>query len=372
MLQALKFTLLFMIWLFSNHLYTAETINLPAPNFSEDNIVNAKTAMRPFHETPFHLKAEIHYRNEKPFILIHNYRDGDAGWTYAPGRMEVSYENMLKAYHAIGKTLIPANESIAVIGGGVHGLMIANKLAEIGHPVTIYAENFSPNTFSDIHACIFMPLLNAKKTTDSLINQLEFISYKTYESWINPKNHNGYHGVTPVDLYLINDNGSFNRLTKNSFIPEAEAVTIQFDNNKNISAKKYRSFILDTPLIQKEMMRKAKMLGIKFIYRKTKNLADCLTIDADVIFNCIGLGANETFLDDKIVPQTHHSICFQSPVKDNYVIYINHLDETHTYYLANNNTITVSGTFPPLNKNNFSETTNIKHLLKRANRIAMH
>lgn len=372
MLHALKCTLLFMTWLFSSYLFGINTIDLTTPNFSENNILNAKMAMRPFHETPFHLKAEVHYRNEKPLILIHNYRDGNAGWTYAPGRMQISYENMLKAYQAIGKTLIPSKETIAVVGGGVHGLMIANKLAQNGHPVTIYAENFSPNTFSDIHSRIFMPLSNAKKTDDSLIHHIESISYITYESWINPKNRNGYRGVTPVDLYLINDNGSFNHLIKNAFIPKAEAVTLYFDNNKNISAKKYKSFILDTPLIQKEMMSRAKMLGVKFIYRKTKNLADCLNIDADVIFNCIGLGANETFLDDKIVPQTHHSISFQSPVKDNYVIYINHLDDTHTYYLANNNTITVSGTFLSFDKKNFSETTNIKHLLERANKIAKH
>lgn len=365
-------SLILLLWSFANLLGAAETVKLAVPNFSEDKIVNTTIGMRSFYKTPFHLKSEIHYRNGKPVILVHNYRYGEFGWTYAPGRAEVSCKNMHKAYQAIGKTPVPADEKIAVLGATANGLMIASKLAKSGYSVTIYADNFSPNTFADIHARIFMPFANAKKIEGEFIENLEILSYKIYEAWANPKNNSGYRGVTPIDLYLINDEGSFNFLVKNGLIPEAKAVNIAFSDDKNISATKYKSFILDTPLLMKEMMQKCKALGVKFVQRRIIDLSDSLSLDANVIFNCIGLGSNEIFTDNKVVPFVCHTISLQDTVGIDYVIYANHSDETYTYWLANNKKMTISGTFLDFDQDGFSEAANIKRLFERAKQLVMN
>lgn len=367
-----RFFLLVLFFLtLANPVGAVDTVKLIAPTFPEDKISNKKVGMRTFHKTPFHLKSEIHYNNENPIILIHNYRYGEAGWTYAPGRMEISYENMLSAFRAIGKTPIPLNEKIAVLGATAHSLMIANKLAKNGYPVTIYADNFSPNTFADMHARIFMPFFNTKKTEGELIDRLETLSYEIYDSWANSKNSNGFRGVYPVDLYLINDEGSFSLLVKKGLIPEPKFVDIAFNDTKTIPATQYKSFILDTPLIMKEMMHKAKSLGVKFVNKTINDLTDCLNLDANVVFNCIGLGSHTVFADTKIVPFVCHTLNLPDTVSPNYVVYVNHLDETYTYWLANNNKTTISGTFFAFDQESLSEATNIKLLIDRAKQLVI-
>lgn len=367
-----RFNLVLLFLVLTHGLSGMETVKLTAPDFSEDKIINKKVGIKALHRTAFKLKSVVHYHHEKPIIIIHNYGNEEAGWTYAPGSMEVAYEKMQETYAAIGKTLVPANEKIAVLGAGVNGLMIANKLVEEGYDVTVYANYFSPDTFSDIHMGVFIPVLEAQKNGNELIERLEILSYKTYQSWADRKNNVGYRGVYPIDLYVVNNEDSFDLLINQGLVAEPKLISIDFGNSSTILAKKHQSFVFNTSLIMKEMMKKAKRLGVKFVKMKINCISDYMNLGADVVFNCIGHGSNKIFKDSNTIPFIGHTIDIRNPIRMNYVIYIGHPDGTYTYWFSKDKKTTLAGTFLEFNQEGVTEDAHVQHLFDRAKKLVMN
>src|SRR3981081_936237 len=76
-----------------------EVVKLDFPDFSESKILNKKIGMTV--SRCMTLKSAIHYYKGKPIVVVHNYGNEEAAWTYAPGRMELAYEQMHKGSRAV-------------------------------------------------------------------------------------------------------------------------------------------------------------------------------------------------------------------------------------------------------------------------------
>lgn len=342
-----------------------ELVKLDVPNFSEEQIVNKKIGMR-MHGT-ITIKSSVHYSEETPIIVVDNYGFGENNWTYAPGSVELALEQMVKGYQFVRKQIIPQNETIVILGGGVNSLMLANRLAKEGYLVSIYAEAFSPNITSDVKIGVFIPYMDQGTKRNNIRERIEEYSYLAYAKWADGMIDKEPSIVRPIDLYVVNDNGAVEIPRRDTVIPIPSIVEIEMGYKQRVAALKYKSFAIDTGSVMKDMMEEAKQLGVKFITMKINSLKECKELGATVIFNCIGLGFTEK--KSKEEPLISHTMSIKGGERLDYAIYVKHLDGSYTYLFPwNNNSIRITGTFFSATEKR-SEAENMKCLITRANSI---
>ena len=120
------------------------SLQLAAPNFSDDMIQGYKVGLRPYRTHG--LRIERTETADK--TIVYNYGHGGAGVTLSWGSAEV-------AAHLVEDKA--RSTPVAVIGAGVVGLSTAQVLVEMGFSVQIYAREFSPNTTSDVAGAEWSP-----------------------------------------------------------------------------------------------------------------------------------------------------------------------------------------------------------------------
>ncbi len=343
----------------------AEVVSLDVPDFSGMQVVNKKMGMRLGGNIT--IKTKVHYHEGKPVVFVDNYGFGGHGWTYAPGSVKLAFERMYKGYELIKKPMIPKEEKVVVLGGGVNSLMLANRLAgEEGFSVTVYAEEFSPNILSDVKVGVFIPFLRREEKDDNIRDRLEESSYEVYARWANERANKS---VRPIDLYIVDESGKVKLPRSSAVIPMPSIVDIDVGQKDRVSALKYKSFAIDTASMMKEMMEEGKMLGVKFVKRKINTLQECMDMGAGIIFNCIGLELKEKDKkDDEML--VSHTMSIEGEGRMDYAIYVKHENGSYTYlFPGKDNVVTVTGTFFPVLEKNISETENMKHLVTRASTI---
>lgn len=340
-----------------------EVVRLAIPDFSQMEVVNKKMGMRMSGKIT--IEAKVHYRDGNPVVVVDNYGYGGNGWTYAPGSVELAFEHMHKGHELSRKTLIP-KEEVMVLGGGVHSLMLAKRLAKEGYSVTVHAEEFSPNVLSDVKVGVFVPFLRKEEKNDSIRDRLEESSYAVYAQWADEKENKS---VRPIDLYIVDDTVKVKLSRKSAVIPLPSIVDIDVDGKERVPALRYKSFAIDTASMMKEMMEEGKSLGVKFVKMKINTLQECINMGGGIIFNCIGLELRQK---DKKDEETliSHTMSIEGEGRMDYAIYVKHENGSYTYlYPGKDNVVTVTGTFFPALEKNISEAENMKHLITRANGI---
>lgn len=345
-----------------------EVVKLDVPNFSEAQVVNKKMGMRMVGSIT--IKSKVHYHEGKPVIVVDNYGYGGNGWSYAPGSVELACEQMVKGYQFIRKQMTPEKEAIAILGGGVNSLMLANRLAKEGYSVTVYAEAFSPDTLSDVKIGVFIPFLNGKTKQNSIRERVEEYSYVAYAKWAEEMVEKRNGSVRPIDLYVVNDEGEVEVPRRNSVIPMPSIVDVEIGFRQRVAALRYKSFAIDTGSVMKEMMEEGERLGVKFVNMKIHSLKECMgVVGASIIFNCIGFDLKEKELKDE-TPLIGHTMSVEGDDRIDYAIYVKHVDGSYTYlFPGKNNSIRVTGTFFSAVEKKGSESENMKRLIARANNI---
>lgn len=347
--------------------YAGEVIRLDFPNFCETAVMDKKMGMRVSENIT--IKSKVHYHEGKPVIVVDDYGYGETRWSYAPGSVEIAYEQMLKGYQLIRKQMIPQKEAVLILGGGANGLMLANRLAGEGFPVTVYAEEFSPNTLSEVKIGVFVPFLNAGKKQNSIRERIEEYSYMAYAKWVDEMEESKKGGVRSIDLYFVNDGGEIELPRRSSVIPMPSIVDIEIGHRTKVPSLRYKSFAIDTGFIMKEMMEEGKRLGVKFVNKKINDLKECMEVGASLIFNCIGLELKEKVHRNE-VPLISHTMSVEGADRMDYAIYVKHTDGSYTYlFPGRNNSIRVTGTFFASTEKRATETENMNQLIARANKI---
>ncbi len=123
---------------------------LPTPDLSDEKIVRFVAGLRPCRHGGLRLEAERVEAGGRAKRVVHNYGQGGCGITIAPGCAHAAADLVREA---MGAEAGP----VAVLGGGVVGLMTARELLSRGHEVTVYAERFVEGTTSALAGALWLP-----------------------------------------------------------------------------------------------------------------------------------------------------------------------------------------------------------------------
>ena len=227
-----------------------------------ERILKTVVGLRPYRAGGFRLTEEAAIGKR----IIHNYGHAGDGVSLSWGCAEVA-----AAMAAQG-----SNGDIAVLGSGVMGLTTAFILAREGRAVTIYAEDFPPNTTSNIAgALIIVP-----ENTDARIARL------AHEGWDRLVDRQGY-GVKRVRHHFLGHKGSD---------PSAEGFLGRYVREQNSSV------MVDPGIYLNRLVQDARALGVKMYTNRFETLADVAALPEPVVVNCTGLGSGALFSDDAVTP----------------------------------------------------------------------
>ncbi|MDE2025464.1 MAG: FAD-binding oxidoreductase [Patescibacteria group bacterium] len=185
---------------------------------------------------------------------------------------------------------------VAVIGAGVIGLTNAILAQEAGYAVKIYTDLPTEQTTSMVAGATFAPY--SVPLTDKVLEMTEI-------GW----NYFGKLAETPEQTgvrrtyYWEASNEPIDRKTKPYL--ERMGKVEEYSDPKQIPGEyahglKYESFMIDTPIYLQYLQDRFRENGGLIVHRKFQNLNELSKLDAEVVFNCTGLGARELAQDENM------------------------------------------------------------------------
>ncbi len=278
-------------------------VQLTPPALSAEHIKEKIICIRAHRERIFQIDAQkLHDK-----LIIHNYGQGGAGWTFLFGCVQ---EAIRKFEHEVVQNSHYKNKPIAVIGAGCYGLLTAIMLARKGHRVRIIAKE-TENLPSHKAAGLFFPRPRKCSTQEEIAQFYArgMESYSAYLQIIDGSHPFINRGPQLLPAYFGREiDPGFGPYIAAGLIKQPEAVTINFGNSKNYDALEHRIVYLNATILMQELWRTIKELGISIIKQEIANFAD---IEESIIFNCAGLGAKKLTGDAKIIPVQGHLITLQ-------------------------------------------------------------
>ncbi|MEP5187289.1 MAG: FAD-dependent oxidoreductase [Marinomonas sp.] len=212
-------------------------------------------------------------------LVVHNYGHGGDGYT-------LSWPCARWAADQISKT---HPGSVGIIGAGVSGLTTAWLLAQRGINVSIYAEQFSPDTTSNIAGAIILTGPNYRSgenansgPSDDAINADVIAGFTPF--LIDPR-----YGVYWIDHFQMRPLRQDGQSTYEEFL--GRRVT-----------SKFRTIMVDPNLYLAALMQDLSAMGVQFWTKKFTTLGDLARLPHTALVNCSGLGAGILFDDENMYP----------------------------------------------------------------------
>ena len=260
----------------------------PAPDLSAARVMRNIAGIRPYRRGSVRIETDrIHDR-----VLIHNYGHGGAGITLAPG-------SALEVVELLAIAEPNANE-VAVLGSGVNGLTVATELVKRGFRVQVYADNFPPDTTSNIAGGQFAPSLVARGRSEQERERFKrsvVRSFEYYAALASPE-----YGVSPRLNYITSTSGSALRHVPqpgDSPVAALDPLPIEGVRTKGYA---YSTLLVEPPIYLARLHANLVAQGVRFHARRFENREELKELTADVVINCLGLGAGELFEDSRLVP----------------------------------------------------------------------
>lgn len=324
---------------------TIRSVTLTVPNCEQDHILCYKAGLRPAHDNGPQLYYEIVYDSNLPYVIVHNYGHSGCGWTFAPGSAQLCCEHVMQACNEINEDL--HSHTIAILGAGINGLMTAYHLAKKGFRVTIYSQEFSPHTTSDIAPALFTPPSISKTFDEKLLKRLLCESYQVYKE-LAESNNPEFNGVMFRDFYTYNDDAGMEIAVHYGLIPSGEPVDVYFSATSSPKrCMRYTTFFMDTNIIMKELMQKLRGFGVKMITKKIEDQQQVLQLGHRIIVNCLGLGASAVCHDSKLIPIQGQIVRLKAQPGLDYMFFAKNDDGSFTHWIPKQNYIFVGGSYMP-------------------------
>ncbi len=244
--------------------------------------------IRPYRRGSVRIEAQrLHDRT-----LIHNYGHGGAGITLSPG----SALEVLDLLQAIQ----PGVQHVAVLGCGVNGLTVATRLVEMGVRVQVFAEDFPPDTTSDVAGGQFAPSLVAHGRDDAERELFQRSVQRSFEHYATLVGR-GF-GVFPRLNYTTEQSGSALRQ-----VPVRDDGPVQAFEQLPIegvqsSGYGFSTFLIEPPTYLARLRADLLTQGVEFRHARFDRVEDLRDLTADALINCLGLGAGDLFGDEQVVP----------------------------------------------------------------------
>lgn len=229
--------------------------------------------------------------------------------------------------------------NIAIIGAGVIGLTSAIELIQAGYKkLTVYAENITPYTTSDVAAAI----CGTQKFYPEFENTWYQNTLLKYEQLLSVKNS----GISKLN-YL--------EMKKKKSTPSDYICT---------STKKV--FLINSKINMPFLMELLNKNNITIKKEKIINIHE-LTKQYNIIINCAGLGARKIFLDENIFPVRGQIVIVSKPKNLNACMAV--LVDELTYIIPRDKDCILGGTEEINNWNLEPDKTITYQIIERAQQL---
>lgn len=268
--------------------------------FDERRLMRTTVCLRPFR--PAGPRVETERFDAR--TVVHNYGHGGSGWSLSWGCAE-TVAGLLQGSGAA---------TIAVIGAGVIGLTTALRLQESGVKVTIYAQEFTPETRSARATGVWSP-----SSRIALADAVDSGFIERWEGWARAAHpvHQRMIGLAgdPVEYltqYNIGGGSSPDVPATRDFLHldrrlrglnppwgDIEPADNPFPGRSGRSGP---ILVFNVASYADRLMQLFQLRGGAMIRRQFPDRAAVLALAEPVIVNCMGYGAKAIWGDDSMVP----------------------------------------------------------------------
>ncbi len=285
-------------------------VKLPKVKVSPSRVIKETVGLRPFRKTgPRIEKQELGSKT-----IVHNYGHGGSGWS-------LSWGTALIASEFVDQT---QERKIGLMGCGVVGLATARTLQQKGYDVTIYTKDSYPNITSAMATGTWSPtsrLILPQHVTPEFAAMYQKActhSYRTFQRLL------GINQVVDwIDSYSIrlgeqrrsdysDELRGMLETPEVSFYPESMTLRRRENPFKFDQVSKSPTTIFNIPSYLKLLKDDFLLAGGKIEFRDFKKPEDIDALPQKCVVNCTGLGSQEIFGDNDLMPVSGQ-LCFLIP-----------------------------------------------------------
>ncbi len=181
-------------------------------------------------------------------------------------------------------------KSVLVIGGGVNGLSTGICFLEDGWDVTIYSEEFSPNTTSDVAAALWYPFLSAP------VEKTNVWGSRTYDILKLLATEKGA-GIDMTQTFEYFRSSQPDPVWK-STVDNFERITEDLPSDY-VECFSFMTQVIEMPLYLEWLMNRYNLLGGKLEKRRVNDFSE-VPEKFQLVVNCTGLSSGELCNDPEV------------------------------------------------------------------------
>ena len=297
--------------------------------------IRTLTALRPYRPSGFVLRHD----ELAGKTLVHNYGHGGCGVTLSWGCAE-------QAADLVGGR---AGDSVAVIGAGVVGLTTARVLQGRGYKVTVYAEDFPPNTTSDVAGAYWFPITLYEEGQVSRVFLAQFRAaareaYRQFFSLVgNPR-----YGVSWMRFFELDEEvpeaPEEPRVEGEELYPGKQIVTDPARALGFPYAVRHHGFMIDPEVFLPALIEDIREEGGDLEQRRFETREDIAGLAERHIVNCTGLGAKALFDDDEMIPVKGQLSLIERPEGIDYGYALGRGETDYCYMFPRRSSLVIGGT----------------------------
>ena len=184
------------------------------------------------------------------------------------------------------------DKNILVIGGGVNGLSTGICLLENGFDVTIFSEEFSPNTTSDIAAALWYPFMSAP------VEKTNVWGARTYEilKFLSKEKGAGIEMTRTFEYFRSSQSDPVWKSTVDNFERIAEDLPSDY-----VECFSFMTHVIEMPIYLEWLMNRYNLLGGKLEKHRVNDFLE-LPDKFSLVINCTGLSSGELCNDSEVYP----------------------------------------------------------------------
>ena len=297
--------------------------------------IKTLTALRPYRPSGFVLRRD----ELAGKALVHNYGHGGCGVTLSWGCAE----------QAADLVDSKAGDGVAVIGAGVIGLSTARVLQGRGYKVTVYAEDFPPNTTSDVAGAYWYPITLYEEGAVSRVFLAQFRAaareaYRQFFSLVGDPRY----GVSWMRFFELGEEAP--KATQNTCIegeelyPGKEFVTDPARALGFPYAVRHHGFMIDPEIFLPALIEDIEEEGGHLERRRFETREDIADLAEPHIVNCTGLGAKALFDDDEMIPVKGQLSLIERPEGIDYGYALGRGETDYCYMFPRRSSLVIGGT----------------------------
>ena len=312
--------------------------SLKSPDFAAlAPAMKVSGGIRPHRKGGVRLEHDADFERAHPGrFLIHNYGHSGAGITLSWGCAGEVRDLVAKILSDWPRGR--PRPAIAVLGGGVIGLTVADEVRRLRPrlALTLYRrEDSVMRTTSFIAGGQFEPSAAwseyrrpdqpttpgepEKPSIEVLDRYLARSQLKLQQLQNLPNNGRVRYGVAKRSNYTFDhDNSGFDDAVPCTLVPPYRRGLLPFAKLNNVVGREYATWLMNPRILLPRLMADITDGGVNIRQKLFTSLQDVTGLREAIIINCLGLGAGAVFQDPHVQPRGGHLVVLPNPAKLSY------------------------------------------------------